>query len=185
MAEPEAPDVPRVQDDLYRSVNGQWLATAEIPADRARSGAFLDLVDEAEVAVRAIVEESQGAEPGTEAREVGDLYASFMDEAAVEALGAAPLAEPLALVAEVESIAEVLATLGSLERRGGGSLFRLFVDNDPGDPERYLVFIEQGGLGLPDERYYREDDFATHRDAYRTFLVRMYGLAGLDDGEQK
>ena len=175
----------RVQDDLYRHVNGAWLATAEIPADRARSGAFLDLVDGAEVAVHAIIEQAQAAEPGTEARAAGDLYSSFMDEAAVEAAGADPLAEPLALVAQADSVAAVLATLGSLERAGSGSLFRLFVDNDPGDPERYLVFIEQGGLGLPDERYYREDDFAAHRDAYRAFLARMYGLAGLADGEQR
>ncbi|MGN6446506.1 M13 family metallopeptidase [Amnibacterium sp.] len=186
MAEPEGAVVPaRIQDDLYRAVNGEWLATAEIPADRARSGAFLDLVDEAEIAVRAIVERAQEAEPGTEARKIGDLYASFMDEERIEALGAAPLAEPLGLVAAADSIATVLAVLGTLERRGGGSLFRLFVDNDPGDPERYLVFVEQGGLGLPDERYYREDDFAAHRDAYRVFLVAMFSLAGLDGAEAR
>ncbi|MBW4041099.1 MAG: peptidase M13 [Acidobacteria bacterium] len=184
MAEPEGAAVSaRIQDDLYRAVNGEWLATAEIPADRARSGAFLDLVDDAEIAVRTIVERAQQAEPGTEARKIGDLYSSFMDEARVEALGAAPLTEPLGLVAAADSIAAVLAVLGTLERRGGGSLFRLFVDNDPGDPGRYLVFFEQGGLGLPDERYYREDDFASHRDAYRTFLVGMFSLAGLGEAE--
>lgn len=175
----------RIQDDLYRAVNGEWLATAEIPADRARTGAFLDLVDGAEVAVRAIVERAQHADAGTEARKIGDLYSSFMDEERVEALGAAPLAEPLGLVHAADSVAAVLAVLGTLERRGGGSLFRLFVDNDPGDPGRYLVFFEQGGLGLPDERYYREDDFAPHRDAYRTFLVTIFGLAGLDAAEAR
>jgi putative endopeptidase len=186
VAEPEGAAVPaRIQDDLYRAVNGEWLATAEIPADRARSGAFLDLVDAAEVAVREIVEQAQHAEPGSEARRIGDLYTSFMDEARVEALGAAPLAEPLGLVAAADSVATVLAVLGTLERRGGGSLFRLFVDNDPGDPGRYLVFVEQGGLGLPDERYYREDDFAAHRDAYRTFLVTLFSLAGLDEPEAR
>lgn len=184
MSEPEGAVVPaRIQDDLYRSVNGAWLATAEIPPDRARSGAFLDLVDGAEIAMRSIIELAQQAEPGSEARKIGNLYTSFMDEARVEALGAAPLEEPLGLVAAADSVATVLAVLGTLERRGGGSLFRLFVDNDPGDPGRYLVFFEQGGLGLPDERYYREDDFATHRDAYRTFLVTIFGLAGLDEPE--
>jgi putative endopeptidase len=186
VAEPEGAVVSaRIQDDLYRAVNGEWLATAEIPADRARSGAFLDLVDGAEIAVRAIVEQARLAEPGTEARKVGDLYTSFMDEERVEALGAAPLAEPLGLVDAADSIATVLAVLGTLERRGGGSLFRLFVDNDPGDPSRYLVFFEQGGLGLPDERYYREEDFASHRAAYRTFLATIFGLAGLDDVEAR
>ena len=175
----------RVQDDLYRHVNGRWIAEAAIPADRARSGAFLDLVDGAEAAVRALVEESQQADPGTEARKIGDLYASFMAEDAVEARGAEPLAEPLALVAATRSVAEVLDVLGSLERTGAGSLIQLFVDNDPGDPDRYLVFFEQGGLGLPDERYYRDDAFATHREAYRTFLGTMYSLAGLSDAETR
>ncbi len=183
---PEPDDaLPRIQDDLYRHVNGDWLRTAQIPADRARSGSFLDLVDEAEVAVREIVEQAQDAEAGTEARKIGDLYRSFLDEAAVEAAGADPLADQLALVAAADSVGAVLATLGSLERAGGGSLLRLFVDNDPGDPDRYLVFVEQGGLGLPDERYYREDDFAPHRDAYRTFLTAMYGLAGLDEADAR
>ncbi|MDH2443590.1 M13-type metalloendopeptidase [Amnibacterium sp. CER49] len=175
----------RVQDDLFRHVNGQWLRNAEIPADRARSGAFLDLVDGAEAAVRTLIEEAQGAEPGTEARKIGDLYTSFMAEDAVEAAGAAPLAEPLGLVAAADSVAAVLATLGALERTGAGSLFQLFVDNDPGDPSRYLVFVEQGGLGLPDERYYREDGFGPQRDAYRTFLAAIYGLAGLAEPEQR
>jgi putative endopeptidase len=175
----------RVQDDLYRHVNGRWLAEATIPPDRARSGAFLDLVDGAEAAVRELVEESQQAQPGTEARKIGDLYASFMAEERVEALGAAPLAEPLALVAATHSIAEVLDVLGSLERTGAGSLVQLFVDNDPGDPHRYLVFFEQGGLGLPDERYYRDDAFQPHREAYRTFLATIYSLAGLSDPETR
>ncbi|HET6826628.1 MAG TPA: M13 family metallopeptidase N-terminal domain-containing protein, partial [Amnibacterium sp.] len=175
----------RVQDDLYRHVNGRWLAEATIPADRARSGAFLDLVDGAEAAVRALVEESQQAEPGTEARKIGDLYTSFMAEDRIEELGAEPLAEPLALVAATRSIGEVLDVLGSLERTGAGSLLQLFVDNDPGDPDRYLVFVEQGGIGLPDERYYRDDAFQPHRDAYRTFLATIYSLAGLTEPETR
>ena len=178
-------DSVRVQDDLYRHVNGRWLQTAEIPPDRARSGAFLDLVDGAEAAVRELVEEAQQAEPGTEARKIGDLYASFMAEDAVESAGAAPLAEPLALVAAADSVAAVLATLGALERTGAGSLFQLFVDNDPGEPGRYLVFVEQGGLGLPDERYYREDGFQSHREAYRTFLATIYALAGMSEAETR
>src|SRR4051794_1508073 len=175
----------RPQDDLYRHVNGAWLAEASIPPDRARYGAFLELVDGAEAAVRAIVERSQSAEPGTEARKIGDLYSSFLDEERVERLGAEPLAEPLGLVAATDSIASVLATLGRLERSGAGGLFQLFVDNDPGDPERYLVFVEQGGLGLPDERYYREDSFEPQREAYSTFATELFELAGFDEPAQR
>src|SRR5919107_3098220 len=125
-----APDVAaptatvRPQDDLYRHVNGRWLAEAAIPPDRARFGAFLELVDGAEAAVRSIVERSQDAEPGTEARKIGDLYSSFLDEERVEALGTQPLTEPLALVAAADSVATVLAVLGRLERSGASGLFQ-------------------------------------------------------------
>jgi putative endopeptidase len=81
----------------------------------------------------------------------------------------------------VESIDTLLTTLGRLERKGVNGFFQLFVDNDPGDPERYLVFLEQGGLGLPDESYYRQDTFAEIRDKYVDFLERMFGLAKVDD----
>jgi putative endopeptidase len=170
----------RPQDDLFRHVNGKWIARTEIPADRARYGSFLILAEEAQKAVRVIVEEAQKAEPGSEARKVGDLYASFMDTGAIEALGAAPLVEPLAAVRDVDSIPSLLATIGRLEREGVGGFLQLFVDNDPGHPERYVVFAEQDGIGLPDESYYRKDSFADVRAAYRTHLERMFTLAGLD-----
>jgi putative endopeptidase len=171
----------RPQDDLFRHVNGKWIARTEIPADKARYGSFYVLAEEAEKAVRDIIVEAQDAAPGTEARKLGDLYASFMDEARAEELGATPLAPLLSAVAAVESIDTLLTTLGRLERKGVNGFFQLFVDNDPGDPERYLVFLEQGGLGLPDESYYRQDTFAEIRDKYVDFLERMFGLAKVDD----
>lgn len=170
----------RPADDLYRHVNGKWIDRTEIPSDKARYGSFYLLAEEAEKAVREIIIESQSADPGTEARKVGDLYASFMDEARVQALGAEPLADALAEAEKVDSIDSLLATLGRLERGGSSGFFQVFVDNDPGQPERYLVFLEQGGLGLPDESYYREEKFADIRTAYVAFLERMLGLAGLD-----
>ena len=171
----------RPQDDLYRHVNGQWIARTPIPEDKARYGSFLVLAEEAEKAVREIIEQAQHAEPGTLEKKVGDLYASFMDADRIEALGAAPLTP---LLAEVDAVADVdalLATVGSLERRGVPGFVQLFVDNDPGDPERYLVFVEQGGLGLPDEAYYREEKHAETLTAYRAHVERMLHLAGLDD----
>jgi len=171
----------RPQDDLYRHVNGAWIARTEIPADKARWGSFLVLAEQSEKAVRDIIVESQSADPGTEARKVGDLYASFLDEARVQALGAKPIEALLAEAERVGSIDELLATLGRLERGGSTGFFQIFVDNDPGQPERYLVFIEQGGLGLPDESYYRDEKFAEIREKYRAFLERMFALAGLED----
>lgn len=175
----------RPQDDLFRHVNGKWIARTEIPADKARYGSFYVLHEEAEKAVRDIIMESQDAEPDTEARKVGDLYASFLDEERIESLGVTPISGQLAAAASVASIPEFLAALGELERSGVSGFYQLFVDNDPGDPERYLVFAEQGGIGLPDESYFREEKFADVREAYRAHLERMFRLAGLSDPAER
>jgi putative endopeptidase len=171
----------RPQDDLYRHVNGRWIDRTEIPADKARWGSFYLLAEEAEKAVREIIVEAQSAEPGTEQRKVGDLYASFLDEERAEQLEATPIAADLAAIDGITSVPLLLGTLGRLERAGVSGAFQLYVDNDPGNPERYLVFVEQGGLGLPDESYYREETFASVREAYATFIERMFRLAGYAD----
>jgi putative endopeptidase len=170
----------RPQDDLFRHVNGKWIARTKIPSDKARYGSFYVLAEEAEKAVRAIIEESQGAEPGTEERKFGDVYASFMDEKRVEELGAAPLRPLLAEVNAINDIPSLLTVMGEFERRGTSGFFQLFVDNDPGNPERYLVFVEQAGLGLPDESYYREEKFAEIRTKYVEYLERILTLAGVE-----
>ncbi|KRE31225.1 M13 family metallopeptidase [Agromyces sp. Soil535] len=175
----------RPQDDLFRHVNGKWIERTEIPADKARYGSFLVLHEEAEHAVREIVEEAQQEEPHTEARKVGDLYASFMNEQRADLLGATPIAGQLMEVSLVGSVDTFLETLGRLERQGVSGFMQLYVDNDPGDPERYLVFVEQGGIGLPDESYFREERFAGVRTAYNAHLERMFALAQLDDPAER
>jgi len=175
----------RPQDDLFRHVNGKWIARTEIPSDKARYGSFYVLAEEAERAVRDIIVEAQDAEPGTEERKFGDVYASFMDEAAVEERGATPLLPLLAEVAGIDSITGFLETLGRLERGGTSGLLQAFVDNDPGNPERYLVFLEQGGLGLPDESYYSDEKFAEIRTAYVAFVETMFTLVGFEDAAER
>ena len=171
----------RPQNDLFRHVNGTWIANTEIPADKARWGSFYILAEEAEKAVREIILEAQTAAPGTEQRKVGDLYTSFMDEERVEELESTPLEADLASVDGITSLPQFLNRLGHLERAGVSGAFQLYVDNDPGNPERYMMFIEQGGLGLPDESYYRDEKFAGIREAYQSFIERMFRLAGFVD----
>ncbi|CAD5989337.1 M13 family metallopeptidase [Agreia sp. COWG] len=171
----------RPQDDLFRHVNGKWISRTVIPDDRARDGSFYRLHEEAEKAVRDIIIEAQDGQPGSEERKFGDLYASFLDEERVEALGVAPIAAQLEQVARLSNVRELIETAARLERQGVGGFFQLFVDNDPGNPERYLVFLEQGGISLPDESYFREEKFADIRSAYLGHIERMFALAGLDD----
>lgn len=173
----------RPQDDLFRHVNGDWLARTEIPEDKARWGSFHLIAEQAEAHVRAIVEESQSAEPGTESRKIGDLFTSFMDTERITALGAEPLAERLARVGEVTDIPSFLRTIGALEREGLSGIIDLYVEPDPGNPQRYVPFLIQGGLSLPDESYYRLENFADTREAHRAYIGRTLALAGIDDAE--
>ena len=174
----------RPQDDLFRHVNGRWLARTTIPADRARDSTFRILADQAENAVREIVEEAASAPEGSEERKFGDVYGSFMDADRAELLGSQPISQALAAARAVSSIPELLETLGRLEPLGIGGLYRLFVDTDPGNPERYLVFFGQAGISLPDESYYREERFAGVRDAFAGHVQRMFELAGLPDADR-
>ncbi|MFJ3379525.1 M13 family metallopeptidase [Curtobacterium sp. NPDC090217] len=173
------------KDDLYRHVNGQWIDATPIPDDKARYGSFTVLAEEAEKAVRAIIERSQQAPAGSEERKVGDLYTSFTDESKLEALGTAPIEPLLAEISALGTKDDVLRMVGRFERLGLPSFIQLFVDNDPGDPESYVVFLEQSGLGLPDESYYREERFGDIREKYREFVAAMFPLAGFEDGAER
>jgi putative endopeptidase len=175
----------RPQDDLFRYVNGTWLATAQIPPDRALQATFHVLADEAEKGLRELIEEaaSGDAPEGTPARKVGDLYASFCDVDRVDSLGAGPVAGDLAAVAAVTDVRQLLALSGRLQRHGTTAAVALYVDTDARDSSRYLPYLQQSGLGLPDESYYREDSFAPVREQYVAHVARMLVLAGVADEE--
>ncbi len=173
----------RPQDDLFRHVNGKWLAEAPIPADRPLDGAFYTLRDRSEADLRAIIEQAAKADnpPGSEGQKVGDLFASFMDEARADRLGLAPIADDLARVEAIPDKAGVVRTLAELQRDGVDGAFGLSVDTDARQSDRYIVYLSQGGLGLPDESYYRLEKFKPIRDAYAVHVRKMFGLAGLPD----
>ena len=172
----------RPQDDLFGHVNGTWLRTVDIPADRSSWGPFVQLADRAEEQVHAIIE-SLAATGGDDddSRKIGLLYESFMDEDTVEALGAKPIRPLLEAAADLRDIRDLAAYLGDFEKRGGGGLFQSYVDNDDRDADRYIVYLRQGGLGLPDESYYREEKFAEIREKYVAYLEAMLGLVDHDD----
>lgn len=168
----------RPQDDLFEYVNGKWLETTEIPEDKAIYGSFHMLADASEAAVKLILEEaSANPKPGV-SQQIGDLYACFLDEKRANELGATPIKQDLERVANLKSLAEATTLLGEYERTGISGLFGIYVDNDPNNPERYLVNLYQGGLGLPDEAYYREEKHQEIRDAYLPHLAKMFELAG-------
>lgn len=173
----------RAQDDLFRHVNGPWLRETQIKPDRATAGAFVTLLDEAELKVRQIIEAAADQPGDDEQRKIGDLYASFMDEARIEDLGAAPLEPELAKVDAIDDVPSFVRALGAFDREGVGSVFGLYIAPDRGQPDRYITHVVQSGIGLPDESYYREEQFAPIRDAYVAHIATVLGLAGLDDAQ--
>ena len=173
------------QDDLYQHVNGTWLKSTEIPDDRPLEGTFTALRDGSELAVKEIIEDAaaRGADSTGIEQKIGDLYNSFLDEAAVEAKGLDPIRQRLAEVFATESAADLVALAGRLFRADVGGLFYIYPAPDAGNPDRILLYTGQGGLGLPDESYYREEKFAPMVQAYQEHVKAVFDLAGVANPE--
>ena len=173
----------RPQDDLFRHVNGVWLRDAEIPADRARFGAFDELRMESEDRVRKIIDEcaSSAAAPGSNARKIGDVYRSFMDEKRIEELGVSPIAKELSEAQTISSIDELAAFLGTQWTRGMSGIFGSFIYADFKDSTTHIAYVSQSGISLPDESYYREAEHESVRTAFITHMTKMFELAGVAD----
>ena len=168
----------RPQDDFYKFVNGTWLKNTEIPADKPLYGAFTMLRDRSEQEVHDIITQAQEQSNSPLAKKIGDLYASFMDEEHANQLGIAPIAAELKLIETIRSIDDATKLLGEFERAGISGLFGLGIFNDFKNPERYITYVFQGGLGLPDEAYYRDPIHAEILDAYTPHVAQMLHLAG-------
>jgi putative endopeptidase len=159
----------RAQDDFYHHVNGKWLKTFEIPADKSNYGSFTKLADEAEVNIKAIV---QAANPGTK---VGDFFAAFMDTKAVEAAGLEPLREEFVRVFDIKTKSDLVRTWGRFLRMGIRSPLYFYVNQDLKKSTEYIGYLHQSGLGLPDRDYYSKEGerFTTYRKAYRNYVDQL------------
>ena len=171
------------KDDFYRYVNGGWLKKFEIPADRSSYGSFTVLREKSEAQVRQIIEDLSltTAVAGSNAQKIGDLFRSFMDEDRVEALGISPIAADIKRTLSIDTAGDLLEVMGALEARGIGGLFYIGVEVDAHDNNRYVVYMAQGGISLPDEAYYREEEYAPIRAAFLIHATKMFELAGVPD----
>ncbi|GAA0206094.1 putative endopeptidase [Brevundimonas nasdae] len=168
-------------DDFNEYANGTYLRTTEIPADKARFGPFDVLYENAQSQLKSIIETSAANPTNDNARKVGALYASFMDEARVEQLGAQPLAADLAAIKAVTDRSGVARLMGQSHSKFGGSLFGVDVFEDLQNPDLNSAYLGQGGLGLPDRDYYLKPDFASQREAYLAYLTRTLTAIGWTD----
>lgn len=173
----------RPQDDFYRFVNGTWLTKTVIPADKSNYGSFSALADQAQIDLRSIIEESASAKSnkkGSESQLVGDLYKSFMDTVSIEKAGISPLKNELAKIKAIKGSKDLTKLFASLYQSGVQIPVSFYVGQDEKNPEMYIPYINQSGLGLPDRDYYfkKEDKFAGYRNAYVSYLEKLLTLSG-------
>ena len=174
----------RAQDDFFQHLNGKWLKTVEIPADKSSWGAFYKLHDDTQPQLRAIIEKSaavKNAQAGSEVQLIGDFFASYMDEARLEQLGIAPLKGELDKIAAIKDKAELPATFARLGRLGVTVPFGFYIHQDAKDSTKYVADLYQGGLGMPDRDYYLKADdakLADTRAKYQQHVEKMLALSG-------
>ena len=168
--------------DLFRHVNGPWIDMYRLPDDRSRYGSFDKLAENAENQIHEILEDDDC--PAVKSRA---LFKSFLDAKAIDASGLAAIEKQLEAIDAASDKTELVRALGAMNPAGGPDLIGIAVYGDPGSPETNIIHIEQAGLGLPDEAYYREDHYGEIRDAYVAMVakqLRNAKLAGTDDDAQ-
>lgn len=184
-------------DDFFRYSVGKWVDRTEIPADRSNITAFAVIAEKAAERTRSIIEDAakSEAQAGSEARKIGDYFASFMDESRIEQLGAAPLKPELDEIAAIRTRKDLSRVLGATIRADTDALnatnfyterpLGLWVAEDLDDTTKYRPYLMQGGLSMPDREYYlgQSARFAELRTKHRAHVAAMLKLAGHPDAE--
>ena len=174
-------------DDFFRYVNGTWLKTAQIPADRSTWGAFPMLSELSETRTRGIIEgwaADKTLKPGSDEAKVAAIYRTFLDDATVEKLDARPIESYLAAIRNAKTKDDIAAIMGRSSRGFGSAFFGAGVSDDAKHPDTYTLYVGQAGLGLPDREFYLQDKFKEQRDRYTKYVADMLRLAGWENPEQ-
>ena len=196
--EPEAPPAPlksgvemtgmdltvRPQDDYYAYANGTWIKETEIPADQFGWGSYMTLRDDSLSDVKAIVDEvAADVEDSKAAAKIGNYFNAYMDEERVNSLGTSPLDEIFAEIEAIEDHAAMAAWFGKADTISIGGPFGVGVGQDDKDSTQYVIFVQQGGLGLPDKEYYSDDSERglQLRDGYVGFMENLLAASGYED----
>ncbi|MFQ3219946.1 MAG: putative endopeptidase [Paraglaciecola sp.] len=178
----------RAQDDLFRHVNGNWLKTTEIPADKSRYGVFNALYDDTQENLKTLIQEAAdaSAEQGSNTQKLGDMYNSYMNQEQANQLALAPLQTQLDDIANIENMQQVAAKFGELYTMGVGGPFNFYTSADAKNPEMVGLYLIQGGLTLPDRDYYSKQDekFVNFRLATEKYMADILALASNKNPEQ-
>ena len=177
----------RPQDDLFRAVNGAWLAKAQIPADRSSYGASRRSPNRRRRTCARSSKSCADAKdnpPGSERQKIGDMYASYMNEERAEQLGIEPIVGMLAAIDRIETKSDLVRSLAELDRVGVSGVLACYVNTDAKKSDQYILHLSQAGLGLPDRDYYWDTKFKTKLAAYAKHVEHMLTLAKVADPKQ-
>lgn len=176
----------RPQDDFFHYVNGGWISKTVIPGDRGSWGVFNVLDDQSQRQQREIIEElsvQTTLATGTVEQKIGDFYSSLIDTSLVEGRGPDPLVSTLKRVDAIDNLSDLYRVFGGNGYLGINAPLAISVFPDLGNSSRYMVYIGQSGLGLPDRDYYfkQGEKFEAIRTAYPTYIAKLFELARIDN----
>lgn len=176
----------RAQDDFYQFANGGWLDNTEIPEIYSGYTVYHQVNEVTEEALKKIIEEAGGnpGKTGSEAQKIGDYYASWMDEEAINKLGISPIQKDIEAIAAINDIPALVETMASMYRRSVSMPFGFYIYTDLKDSENYAAYFGQSGLTMPNRDYYLKTDnenFAKARDGLPAYIHDMLVIAGYDE----
>lgn len=168
-------------DNFYAFANGTWGRTTQIPSDKSNYGSFNLLADLSEARTRTILD-GVARDPGSK---IGTAYATFLDRAAIDTKGLAPIQPWLGKIKAMKTRTAYPALLAEATKAGVGGPFGSYVGQDDKQPEIYALSVAQSGLGMPDRDYYLEQSFADKKAAYQAHIAKMLTLAGEPNAAQR
>ncbi len=177
----------RAQDDFYDHVNGTWLKTTEIPADKSNYSMFAKLADEAEINIRTIIEDTskkQNLKQGSPAQKIRDYYNTYTELAENPEVNLRGLANELELIKDISNHGDLIVAFAELGKVGVSNPLGGYIYSDLKNPDVYEVYLTQSGISLPDRDYYLKDDenFNYGRSLYKTYLETLAELSNIDNG---
>jgi endothelin-converting enzyme/putative endopeptidase len=175
--------------DFYQFACGGWRAKNPLPDDKARWGRYDEMAERNREKLRAILEEAAASSPTRSplARQVGDYYASCVDESAADRKGTEPIAPYLDRVERLETRTDLMKAIAALHRDGVTALFGFSSQPDLRNASMVMAAMDQGGLGLPDRDFYLKPDpkNVERRAKYVEHVQKMFELAGSSPGRAK
>lgn len=181
----------RPQDSLYDHVNSNWLDNTPIPDDQVGWGSYMTLREESysnqDMLIKKIIERIENNNPyiSDEELKIANLYKSFIDRDKVNSLGYDPILPELKIISEISNVIDLWQYFSRSIKTGSSIPIRIFIYDDLKDPLNYTIYIDQGGLGLPDRDYYLEDNYKEIRSAYITHIENLLRLASIKNPKQK